>query len=95
MGCVVLVQYACWHNNLYVMGRGAIDGMKDGSIDCAYLFRRILSVALLLVEGLEGAGDVREARVCLWFGDPGSGVAEFKVNSGYFRTHGKRENRCA
>lgn len=34
------------------------------------------------------------ARGCLQSGDPGSGVAEFKVNSGYFRTHGKRGQRC-
>lgn len=34
------------------------------------------------------------ARGCLQSGGPGSGVAEIKVNSGYFRTHGKRGQRC-
>lgn len=59
-----------------------------------YLFRRFLSVLCCQWVWREEDLVLERARGCLQVGDPGSGVAEFKVNSGYFRTHGKRGKRC-
>lgn len=78
------------------VGRCKCDGSVESMKAWEYGLRvpvQTISLRAVLPVGVEGRLVLERAKGCLQSGDPGSGVAEFKVNSGYFRTHGKREKK--